>query len=182
MFSSFFTILSVASSVSSAFANRQQAAAMKAYYDAQADVSRLQYESKRIEAKEQGVAALKNTNRAIAAIVAKAAAGGVLSTSGSALLGQTISLAEGARDLRTSQLNQSIFSNMGAVDFQNLKAAGEAKLQTGTLGALAGLGTDLTSGYMGGLFSDLSKGTPATSQAKQSNMTTYTNPIQGLIG
>ena len=44
----FFAILQVASSIGSAFVNRQQAAAMKAYYDAQADVSRLQYESKRI--------------------------------------------------------------------------------------------------------------------------------------
>ena len=44
----FFAILQVASAIGSAFANRQQAAAMKAYYDAQADVSRLQYESKRI--------------------------------------------------------------------------------------------------------------------------------------
>lgn len=54
-----FTILSVASSIGSAFASMQQAAAMQAYYDAQADVTRLQYEAKRIEAREQGVEALK---------------------------------------------------------------------------------------------------------------------------
>lgn len=154
MFQGFFTVLSVASSITSAFASMQQAAAMKAYYDAQADVSRLQYESKRIQAREQGVEALKNTNRAVAAIVAKGAAGGILPTSGSPLLAQTISLAEGATDLRTSQLNQEIIQNMGVLEFQNLKAAGEASVTTGILGALGGLGTDITKAYMGGLFDE----------------------------
>jgi len=145
-----FVVLQIATAIGSAFANRQQAAAMKAYYDAQADVSRLQYESKRIEAKEQGVQALKNTNRAIAAAVAKGAAGGILATSGSALLGQTISLAEGARDLRTSQLNQIIFGNMGDVQYKNLQDAGVNAQAGGTLSALAGLGTDLTNIYRSG--------------------------------
>ena len=154
MFQGFFTVLSVASSITSAFASMQQAAAMKAYYDAQADVSRLQYESKRIQAREQGVEALKNTNRAVAAIVAKGAAGGILPTSGSPLLAQTISLAEGATDLRTSKLNQEIIQNMGVLEFQNLKAAGEASATTGILGALGGLGTDITKSYMGGLFDE----------------------------
>ena len=154
MFQGFFTVLSVASSITSAFTSMQQAAAMKAYYDAQADVSRLQYESKRIQAREQGVEALKNTNRAVAAIVAKGAAGGILPTSGSPLLAQTISLAEGATDLRTSQLNQEIIQNMGVLEFQNLKAAGEASATTGILGALGGLGTDITKSYMGGLFDE----------------------------
>tara|TARA_B100001939_G_C16907987_1_gene603238 strand:- start:398 stop:916 length:519 start_codon:yes stop_codon:yes gene_type:complete len=147
-----FTILSVASSIGSAFASMQQAAAMQAYYDAQADVTRLQYEAKRIEAREQGVEALKNTNRAVAAIVAKGAAGGILTTSGSALLGQTISIAEGATDLRTAQLNQEIISNMGNVQYRNLQLAGDAAQAGGILSALAGLGTDIVNIQQGGLF------------------------------
>ena len=171
---SIFTILSVASSIGSAFASMQQAAAMQAYYEAQADVTRLQYEAKRIE--EQGVEALKNTNRAIGAIVAKAAAGGILSTSGSALLGQTLSMAEGATDLRTSQLNQELISNAGAMQFRNLKEAGKAAGATGVLGALSGLGTDITNIYMGGMLENPFASSPAGRQGGMSFSQPYVSP------
>ena len=173
---SIFTILSVASSIGSAFASMQQAAAMQAYYEAQADVARLQYESKRIEAREQGVEALKNTNRAVGAIVARAAAGGILSTSGSALLGQTLSIAEGATDLRTAQLNQELLSNAGAMQFRNLKEAGKAAGATGVLGALSGLGTDITNIYMGGMLENPFASSPAGRQGGMSFSQPYVSP------
>ena len=149
----FFTILSVASSIGQAFASYQQAAAMQAYYDAQADISRLQYAQKRVEAKEQGVQVLRATNRAIGTSIAQAAAGGILGTEGSALLGQTISLREGMQDYRLSQMNAQILGNLGAVEYQNLKQAGAIQQQQGVLGALTGFGTDITRSYQGGLFS-----------------------------
>lgn len=149
---SIFTILSVASSITSAFMGVQQAAAMQAYYQAQADMTRLQYRAKRIEAKEQGVEALKNSNRAAAAIAAKGAAGGILINSGSVqnLLG--ITAREGALDLRTAQLNEQILDDMGQIQYNNLIQAGKNKGATGILGALSGLGTDITNIYTGGLF------------------------------
>lgn len=158
---SIFTILSVASSIGSAFMGMQQAAAMQAYYRAQADVTRLQYESKRIEAKEQGVEALKNSNRAAAAIAAKGAAGGILINSGSVqnLLG--ITAREGALDLRTSQLNQELLANAGAMQVRNLQQAGSTALNTGILGALSGLGTDIYNINRGGLLDQ-----PTTTQTK----------------
>ena len=130
----FFTALSVASSVGQAFVSFQQGAAMKAYYDSQADMANLQYATKRVEAKEAGVEALRQTNRAVGAIIAKGAAGGILSNSGSVLLQQNISLARGAEDLRLSQLNQEVLQNL-------------------VLGGLMGLGTDIAAIEDQGMFS-----------------------------
>lgn len=166
---SFFTILSVASSIGQAFMSYQQAAAMRAYYDAQADISKLQYQAKRAEAKEQGVQALKATNKAIASIVAKGAAGGILTNEGSVLLGQTISLGEGARDFRTAQLNEQILGSMGALEFRNLKEAGQIQQQTGILGALTGFGTSLTETYQAGLFDDVNIKMPTFTKRTTTN-------------
>ena len=60
-----FVILAVASSFGKAYATYQAGMAQKAYYDSQAAVSQLQYKSKEIEAKEAGVEALKETNKAL---------------------------------------------------------------------------------------------------------------------
>ena len=79
-----FVILAVVSSVGKAYATYQAGMAQKAYYDSQAAMSRLQYKSKEIEAKEAGVEVLKQTNEALATIIAKAAPGGMLPNEGSA--------------------------------------------------------------------------------------------------
>lgn len=153
MFGTFFSVLSVASSIGQAFMSYQQAAAMKAYYDAQADISRLQYSQKRVEAKEQGVRVLKETNRALGSALAQAAAGGILATEGSALLQQTVSLRGGVEDFNLATFNEEILSNMGALEYANLQQAGRTQMTGGLIGALAGLGTNITSAYQGGLYS-----------------------------
>ena len=61
-----FAVLAVISSVGKAYATYQAGMAQKAYYDSQADVAKLQYKSKEIEAKEAGVEVLKQTNYAFA--------------------------------------------------------------------------------------------------------------------
>ena len=110
---------------------------------AQADMSRLQYKSKEIEAKEAGVEVLKETNKALSTIIAKAAAGGMLPNEGSALLAQTMSIKEGAEDFQVSKLNEEIIQNLGLIEFQNLKMAGKFAKQAGIMGAIFGLGTDI---------------------------------------
>ena len=87
-----FAVLAVISSVGKAYAKYQAGMAQKAYYDSQADITRLQYKQKEIEAKEDGVKVLKETNAAISTIIAKAASGGMLTNEGSALLATTLSL------------------------------------------------------------------------------------------
>jgi len=138
-----FVVLAVASSFGKAYATYQAGMAQKAYYDSQAVMSQLQYKSKEIEAKEAGVEVLKKTNEALATIIAKAAAGGMLPNEGSALLAQTLSIKEGAEDFQVSKLNEEIIQNLGLIEFQNLKMAGKFAKQAGIMGAIFGLGTDI---------------------------------------
>ena len=138
-----FVVLAVVSSVGKAYATYQAGMAQKAYYDSQADVAKLQYKSKEIEAKEAGVEALKETNKALSTIIAKAAAGGMLPNEGSALLAQTMSIKEGAEDFQVSKLNEEIIQNLGLIEFKNLKTAGKYAKQAGIMGAIFGLGTDI---------------------------------------
>ena len=135
--------VAVAASIGKAYTTYQSGMAQKAYYDSQADVAKLQYKSKEIEAKEAGVEVLKQTNEALATIIAKAAAGGMLPNEGSALLAQTLSIKEGAEDFQVSKLNEEIIQNLGLIEFQNLKMAGKFAKQAGIMGAIFGLGTDI---------------------------------------
>ena len=138
-----FVVLAVASAFGKAYATYQAGMAQKAYYDSQAVMSQLQYKSKEIEAKEAGVEVLKETNKALSTIIAKAAAGGMLPNEGSALLAQTLSIKEGAEDFQVSKLNEEIIQNLGLIEFQNLKMAGKFAKQAGIMGAIFGLGTDI---------------------------------------
>ena len=140
---SVWTIVAVAASVGKAYATYQSGMAQKAYYDSQADVAKLQYKSKEIEAKEAGVEVLKQTNEALATIIAKAAAGGMLPNEGSALLAQSLSLREGTEDFQISKINEEILQNLGIIEFRNLKIAGKNAKKFGIMGALFGLGTDI---------------------------------------
>ncbi len=148
----FWTILSVASSAMQAISAYQQGMAAKAAMDAQADVQRLQYKTKVVEAKEQGVKVLKETNRALSTAIAQAGASGILTNEGSALLNQTMSIRSGVEDFQVSKLNEEILQNLGLMEVRNSKEAGKIKAQQGIMGALTGFGTGLTNAYQGGLF------------------------------
>ena len=148
----FFTVLSVASSAMQAISAYNQGMAMKAYYDAQADIQRLQYKTKVVEAKEQGVKVLKETNRALSTAIAQAGASGILTNEGSALLNQTMSIRSGAEDFQVSKLNEEILQNLGLMEVRNSKEAGKVKAQQGIMGALTGFGTGITNTYEKGLF------------------------------
>ena len=137
------TALAVVASFGKAYTTYQAGMAQKAYYDSQATMSQLQYKSKEIEAKEAGVEVLKETNKALSTIIAKAAAGGMLPNEGSALIAQTMSIKEGAEDFQVSKLNEEIIQNLGLIEFKNLKTAGKYAKQAGIMGAIFGLGTDI---------------------------------------
>jgi hypothetical protein len=124
----------------------------KAYYDAKADISLLQYKEKRIEAKEKGVDALKLTNETLSAIIAKGGAGGMLTNEGSIMINQLVTLRSGAEDYGLSGINQELIQNLGIVEFTNLKTAGKHAKQFGIMNAIFGLGTDIGSMGMTGAF------------------------------
>lgn len=136
-------ILAVVGAAGKAYAAYYEGMAKKAYYDAQADLSVLKYESKRIESKEAGVAALKQTNSALATLIAKGAAGGVLPDEGSILVAQNVSLRAGVEDYNIAQINQELAQNLGIIEFKNLKQAGKVAQETGTMSAIFGLATDI---------------------------------------
>ena len=140
---SVWTIVAVAASVGKAYATYQSGMAQKAYYDSQADITRLQYKQKEIEAKEDGVKVLKETNKTISTIIAKAASGGMLPNEGSALLSTTLSLQAGVEDFNVAQINQELMQNLGIIEYTNLKNAGKFATQAGIMGAIFGLGTDI---------------------------------------
>jgi len=144
---SWWTVIAVASSAMKAYGTYMQGMATKAYYDAQADISLLQYKEKRIEAKENGVKALSATNEALAAIIAKGAAGGVLTNEGSVLTNQWVTLRSGSEDFGLSGINQELIQNLGILQFTNLKTAGAMAGKFGILNAITGMGTDI--GLMG---------------------------------
>ena len=143
--------VAVAASIGKAYTTYQSGMAQKAYYDSQADITRLQYKQKEIEAKEDGVKVLKETNATISTIIAKAASGGMLPNEGSALLATTLSLSSGVEDFNVAQINQELMQNLGIIEYINLKNAGKTAKQAGIMGAIFGLGTDIaTVGQAGG--------------------------------
>ena len=64
------TVVAVVASFGKAYATYQSGLAQKAYYDSQADVAKLKYKSKEIEAKEAGVKVLKETNKYLSQLIA----------------------------------------------------------------------------------------------------------------
>ena len=143
--------VAVAASIGKAYTTYQAGMAQKAYYDSQADITRLQYKQKEIEAKEDGVKVLKKANADISTIIAKAASGGMLPNEGSALLATTLSLSSGVEDFNVSQINEELMQNLGIIEYINLKNAGKTAKQAGIMGAIFGLGTDIaTVGQAGG--------------------------------
>ena len=149
---SWWPVVAVASSAMKAYGTYMQGMATKAYYDAQADISLLQYKEKRIEAKENGVKALSATNEALSAIIAKGAAGGVLTNEGSVLTNQWVTLRSGSEDFGLSGINQELMHNLGILQFTNLKTAGAMAGKFGVLNAITGLGTDIGLAGMTGAF------------------------------
>jgi|SRR6056300_1612818 len=146
-------ILAVVGAAGKAYAAYYEGMAKKAYYDAQADLSVLKYESKRIEAKEAGVAALEETNRALSTLIAKGAAGGILPDEGSILVAQNVSLRSGVEDYNIAAINQELAQNLGVIEFNNLKQAGKVAKQMGTMSAIFGFATDIGTLASTGTFS-----------------------------
>jgi len=162
-----FAILAVVAAVGKAYATYQAGMAQKAYYDAQADQSRLKYKSEEIEAKEQGVKALEESNKMLSTIIAKGASSGFLVSEGTNKLAQIITVKSGVEDFNTATLNQEIIQNLGLIEFGNLKAAGKSAAKAGIYKALFSLGADIgTVGATGGL---TPKSSPETGSITGSN-------------
>ena len=173
---SWWTVIAVASSAMKAYGTYMQGMATKAYYDAKADISLLQYKEKRIEAKEKGVEALKLTNETLSAIIAKGGAGGMLTNEGSVMINQLVTLRSGAEDFGISGINQELMQNLGILQYTNLKAAGSMAKKFGILSAITGLGTDIGTIGMTGAFSSETTSAITTLKGHQKGTTINWKP------
>ena len=73
------TIVAVVRSFGKAYATYQGWSSTKGtYYDSQADVLQLKYKSKEVEAKEDGVKVLKETNKYLSELIAKGGSSGFI--------------------------------------------------------------------------------------------------------
>jgi hypothetical protein len=137
---SFFTILSVASTVSKAFLGYQQAAAMKAYYDAQADLAGVRARITKVQAQEDANQALRDLNENLSSNVARAAAGGISPYIGSPATINAISTRYGVQDYLLARDTAKIADSMGIMEAQILRDAGDMYNQGGLIGAFADVG------------------------------------------
>lgn len=140
-----FAVIAVIAAVGKAAATYNAGRAQQAAYEARADRVRLSSKTKEIEAKEQGVKVLEETNSILSTFVAKAYANGSVPDSGSNLVAQYTSIRSGVEEFNLAALNQEIIQNLGIIEIKDLKAAGKAAKRQGTLAAISGFGLDMAS-------------------------------------
>ena len=116
---------------------------------------KLKYKSKEVEAKEDGVKVLKETNKYLSELIAKVDPVGSCYMEGSMEVAQIVSLRSGSTDFSVTQINQELAQNLGLIEFSNLKAVvkGLQNKKFGIMGLIFGLGTDIGTIGQGGGFS-----------------------------
>lgn len=106
----------------------------------QATMDTIAARGKALEARAQGLEALKAINRTNSALNARAAAGGIDPFSGSAAGLAMYNVSEGAREYFISQDNQIILREGGEIGAQNLLAQAASAKQAGLYQAAGTLG------------------------------------------
>ena len=137
-----------ASSISQMMGTRSQAKGLAA----QATMARLQAKSESLKYKAQGVQVLDNILRTQAAIVARAANGGIDPFSGSANSLMQYASAKGATELYTVQDNELITMRGGEMQAQQYMQQAKSVMKAGMIGGIAKFGTAAVNyGLIGGL-------------------------------
>jgi hypothetical protein len=101
-------------------------AAQRRQYEAQAKQAELRGRSEALAYKQKGVDALNNLNQTLAAIISRAAAGGVDPTSGSAATLQQFAMGEGVREFNIAADNAVMALGQGQMQAGIYKQAGQA--------------------------------------------------------
>ncbi len=140
-------IVSVGSKLASAKAERDVGAAQRANYQQQAEQAELRGRSEAIAYKQKGSEALKRLNETLAAIVARAGAGGVDPTSGSAATVQQFAMGEGIDEFNIAADNAAIALDEGYTQGGIYRTAGETAYTTGKVRSAAKVGEAAYSAY-----------------------------------
>lgn len=143
-------------------------------YNAQARQAEIQGSVQALEYKKQGVTALQNLEKVLAANIARGAAGNLdpLSSGSSSDLIARLNMRDGVNEFTIARDNASIATKMAKYQAANLRVAGQSARQTARLGAIATLGMGVasagqlygTTGFTG-LFTGGATGTTATTTA-----------------
>jgi hypothetical protein len=119
-------LMAIAGPVVSAGATIAAGAAQRRQYEAQAKQAELRGRSEALAYKQKGVDALNNLNQTLAAIISRAAAGGVDPTSGSAATLQRFALSEGVREKQIAQDNAVMALGQASMQAGIYQSAGRA--------------------------------------------------------
>ena len=143
-------IVTVGSKLAAAGAQRDVGAAQRASYEQQAQAAELKGRSEAIAYKQQGADALQNLNETLSAIIARAGAGGVDPTSGSAATMQMFALSEGSREAAIAQDNAALALGEATQQAGIYRSAGRTAQLSANVSAAASIGE---AAYMAGQLS-----------------------------
>jgi hypothetical protein len=142
-----FTAVSIGSKLFQASAQRDVGEAQRASYEQQAQAAELKGRSEAIAYKQQGADALQNLNETLSAIIARAGAGGVDPTSGSAATMQMFALSEGSREAAIAQDNAALALGEATQQAGIYRSAGRTAQLSANVSAAASIGE---AAYMAG--------------------------------
>jgi len=140
-------VISVGSKIAAAGAQRDVGRAQQAGYEQQAAQAELRGRSEAIAYKQKGSEALRRLNETLAAIVARAGAGGVDPTSGSAITVQQFAMGEGIDEFNIAADNAALALSEGYTQGGIYRSAGATAKKSADVAALGTLGE---AAYMGG--------------------------------
>ncbi len=143
-------IVSVGSKLAAAGAQSDVGRAQQAGYEQQAQAAELKGRSEAIAYKQQGSDALRNLNETLAAIVARAGAGGVDPTSGSAATMQMFAMSEGSREFAISEDNAALALGEATQQAGIYRSAGRTAQLSANVSAVSSIGE---AAYMAGQLS-----------------------------
>ncbi len=140
-------VISVFSKIAAAGAQRDVGRAQQASYEQQAQAAELKGRSEAIAYKQQGSDALRNLNETLSAIIARAGAGGVDPTSGSAATMQMFAMSEGGREFAIAEDNAALALGEATQQAGIYRSAGRTAQLSANVSAAASIGE---AGYMAG--------------------------------
>jgi len=141
------TVLAIGSKVAQAGAQRDVGRTQQEGYEQQAQAAELKGRSEAIAYKQQGSDSLRNLNETLSAIIARAGAGGVDPTSGSAATMQMFAMSEGSREFAISEDNAALALGEATQQAGIYRSAGRTAQLSANVSAAASIGE---AAYMAG--------------------------------
>ena len=133
-------VLSIGGKIAQAGAQSEVGRAQQRGYEQQAQQAELKGRSEAIAYKQQGADALQNLNETLAAIIARAGAGGVDPTSGSAATVQMFAMSEGVTEAQISKDNAAIALGEGYTQGGIYRSAGSTARRSADVSAAVSVG------------------------------------------